>query len=356
MKKLTVLLASMLLTAAVQGQKWKDIDAIPLNTKFVLELTGDDRNDLSYQVVSSQPFKGELKMGDLPNVFDKEPAHNQVQGIFAIGKFGSRKNILLVMKSGLDQPLQYDLAIDTKGRGKYKKTSTQPLSNNMPSTEIWPYHIQTIKIASFQEIELEPLILPEPKVDSTCILNPELTVANGAQLFRQHFTKVTNKLRVEADFPLETLLSFEDSINSADISPDHYYSLGEGIYPFSDDHKFANPLQFRRTECPYFDGYASYFYTKKQREVKVAGYEWNPFKPGNWATGRIDQTEMRNAFEQKYRSLKEMVTSILGPPLTLDPEPNSGRIDTRWKSEDGIHAYLFMFEKYNQIRLYVYRD
>ncbi|MEQ8476144.1 hypothetical protein [Fulvivirga sp.] len=334
----------------------KDIEAIKLNTKFILELTKDGSNNFTYEIVSTEPFEDELQMGSAFKLLDENLTNNRIQGILAIGTFGSRRSILLVMKNGLEKPLQYELMIDMKGRGKYKKTSTNPLTPSIPSTEIWPYNIHSIKIVAFKEIDLEPITIPEPEIDSTCILNPELTVENGELLFKQHFKKVTSGLTEKLGFNLESMLTFEDSIKAEDVSLGHFYSLGEGIYPFFNNYKFGNPLQYRRIECPYFDGYSSYFYTKDKKQVKVAGYKWGEFKLSDWSSERVDRTELRNAFEQKYKSIKDLVSEILGEPLPLDKEPDSGRIDTKWKSDDGISAYLFMFGSYNEISLFVYRD
>ena len=356
MRILVAFLAIILLAPLTYGQKLKKIKAINLDTKFTLELTKDGSHNLTYEIVSTEPFEVELEMGSAFNFFDEYLDNNRIEGIFAMGSFGSQRSILLVMKSGLDKALQYKLMIDTKGRGKYKKTSTHPLSPGIPSTEVWPYNIQSIKIASFQEIELEPITIPEPGIDSTCIINPEMTVRNGELLFKQHFQKVINGLNGESDFKLEVMLSFGDSINAEDVSLGHFYSLGDGIYPFFKNYKFGNPLQYRRVECPYFDGHSSYFYTKDENNLKVAGYEWSEFKLSDWPVERVDRTELRNAFEQKYESIKGIVTGILGEPIPLNREPNSGRIDTKWKSSNGINTYMFMFGNYNEIRLYVYLD
>ena len=338
-----------------KGQKLKNIDTIELNTKFTIELSTDDSGNISYNIVSKQPYEDELQMSSVSSLLDADLEKNQIQGIFAIGTFGNRKSILLVMKNGLDKHLQYELFIDIKGRGKHKKTSTHPLMPSIPSTEIWPYKIYSLKIASFQEIETEPIAIPEPEIDSTCLLNSAHTVENGELLFRKHLNKVNSGLISSEPFGLESMLIFEDSINSEDVSLGHYYSLGEGIYPYFKNHTFGNPLQYRRVECPYFDGYSSYFYTKKGKKLKVAGYNWGEFKSGDWSD-RIDRSELRKAFEQKYASIKVTVTEVLGEPLPLNEEPNSGRIDTKWKSSNGINAYLFMFGNYNEISLYVYRD
>lgn len=355
MRILVGLIALILFATSADGQNLRNIDAIQLNTKFTLELSTDASGNISYNIVSKEPYKDELQMSSVSSLLEADLENNQIQGVFAIGTFGDRRSILLVMKNGLNKHLQYELFIDSKGRGKHKKTSTHPLMPGIPSTEIWPYNIYSLKIASFQEIEIEPITIPEPEIDSTCLLNSGLTIENGEHLFRQHLNKVNTGLINLEPLNLESMLAFEDSINSEDVSLGHYYSLGEGIYPYFKNYTFGDPLQYRRVECPYFDGYSSYFYTKNEKNLKVAGYNWGEFKSGDWSN-RIDRSELREAFEQKYASIKVIVTEVLGKPLPLNEEPNSGRIDTKWKSSDGINAYLFMFGNYNEIRLYVYRD
>ncbi|GAA5040886.1 hypothetical protein GCM10011506_42190 [Marivirga lumbricoides] len=242
MRILIVFLVLILVVPFANGQKLKDIEAIQLNSKFMLELSRDSSGNLSYFIVSTEPFENELKMSSAFSLLDDDLNANQIQGIFAIGTFGTRRTVLLVMKNGLDKSLQYELMIDIKGRGKYKRTSTHPLTPDISSTEMWAYNIYSLKITSFQEIEIEPIIVPKPKIDSTCLLNSELNVENGEQLFKQHLTKVNTGFISSEGLNLESMLVFEDSLNSEDVSLGHYYSLGEGIYPYFKNYTFGNPL------------------------------------------------------------------------------------------------------------------
>ena len=91
----------ILFASFVHGQKLKNIEAIKLNTKFTLELHTDSLNNFSYNIVSTEPFEGELKMNSAFKLFDENIKENQIQGILAIGTFGSQRSILLAMKSGL---------------------------------------------------------------------------------------------------------------------------------------------------------------------------------------------------------------------------------------------------------------
>lgn len=356
MKAFTIILTIFFFASHGNSQKLKSINSIELNSKFTLQLEKDNSGTISYNIISIESFNEELKMSSANNFLEKDIEHNQIQGILAMGMFGSNKSTLLVMNSGFENPLQYKLMIDIKGRGRYKKTSTALLEPGIPSTEIWPYKIHSIKIALFEEFEYDFVEIIEPNIDSTCIKKPELSVNYGEKLFKQHLKKVINGLTKKPKFDLKSMISFEDSIKSEDISLGHYYSLGEGIYPFFKNYEFGNPIQFRRVECPYFDGHSSYFYTKNENNIKVAGYEWKEFKLSDWPIERIESKELRNAFELKYQSIKEIVSTFLGEPNRITQESNSGRMDTKWKSKEGINAYLFIFDNYNQISLYVYYD
>jgi hypothetical protein len=167
---------------------------------------------------------------------------------------------------------------------------------------------------------------------------------------------VKNGFLKSESFKLDKMLSFEDSIKSEDISLGHFYSLSEGIYPYFNSYKFGNPLQYRRIECPYFDGYSSYFYTKNEKDIKVVSFEWGELKLNGWAGIEGNRTELRKVFETQYETIKKIITDVIGLPLTIEQEPDSGRMDSKWKSDSGISAYLFMFENYNEIRLYIYRN
>ncbi|GAA5040891.1 hypothetical protein GCM10011506_42180 [Marivirga lumbricoides] len=70
----------------------------------------------------------------------------------------------------------------------------------------------------------------------------------------------------------------------------------------------------------------------------------------------MNRTELREVFERKYKSIKQIITEVLGEPIPSLNDPDSGRLDTKWKSDNDINAYLFMFAHENEIRLYVYRN
>jgi len=351
-----IIILILFFTQTSKSQKLKDYEAINLNTKFKLELIKIDSSTYTCKVMSLESVSKELDSDSASSLLDDSLKTNEIQGIFAIGNFGSSKSILLVIKSGHESLLDYKLFIDLKGKGRFKQTSTIQLYPNVPSIEMWPYYINAIKITSLQSFEIEKTAYKPIEIDSTCIKNPTLNVSNGNRLFEQQLKMVKNGFLKSESFKLNEMLSFEDSIKSEDISLGHFYSLSEGIYPYFSNYKFGNPLQYRRIECPYFDGYSSYFYTKNEKDIKVFSFKWGEFKLSDWSSNEVDRTELRKVFETQYETIKEIITDVIGLPLTIEQEPDSGRLDTKWKSDSGISAYLFMFENYNEINLYVYRN
>lgn len=354
--RISFIIILICITQTAKSQKLKDHEAINLNTIFKLELIKIDSTKYTFTVLSKESFNKELDSDSISSLLDESLKTNEIQGIFAIGKFGNSNSILLVIKSGHESLLDYNLFIDVKGKGKFKQTSTSQLYPNVPSIEIWPYYINAIKITSLQSFEIEKTIYEPIEIDSTCIKNPTLNISNGNKLFEQQLKMVKNAFLKSESFNLNQMLSFEDSIKSEDVSLGHFYSLSEGIYPYFSNYKFGNPLRYRRIECPYFDGYSSYFFTKNEKEIKVVSFEWREFKLSDWSGNEVDRSELRKVFETQYETIKKIITDVIGSPLTIEQEPDSGRLDTKWKSDNGISAYLFIFENYNEIDLYVYRN
>ena len=152
MKHFIILLILLLFSLVSFSQKLKNIKGISLGTKFKLKLIERDSGRFAYKIISEIPFEKEFDSNTARKLLDDTLKSNEVQGIFGIGKFGDSKKVLLLIKSGYKEQLDYDLFIDVKGKGRYKETSTLPLGVEYPSVEMWPYYIYSIKIKSFQLI------------------------------------------------------------------------------------------------------------------------------------------------------------------------------------------------------------
>lgn len=352
------LLIPLLILYSVQlhGQKNKPDHLIELGTKFRLELQTQDSLTYTFKIVSREPFNQELNWTSDRKNLDSVPRKNQIQGIFAKGKFGHKTNTILMIKNGLDKSLSYKLKIKVPQKRKPMKTSVVDLFPNIPSTEIWPYMIEYIQFYDFKAApELEDFIY-EPKIDSSCIKNKDLNLKHGNELFVKHANLTINRFKSNESFELKELLQFEDSLRTEDVSLGHNWGLGKGIYPNKKNFSFGNPISYRRLECPYFDGKVNFFYTKKEQAMKVVSYAWEEFKQGNSSFSKSTDSEERNkAFDEKYDFVLAEVSKLLGEPISNITE-GDGRRQTKWKSKENIKAYLFNFTSINKIRLYFYRE
>lgn len=338
------------------GQKNKADNVIEMNTKFILELQTDDSLTYTFKIVSQETFKQEIEWSNARSFLDSVSLKNQIQGILTRGKFGARTNSILLIQNGLDELINYKLKIKVPQKRKPIKTSVVDLFTNVPTTELWPYMIDYVEFYDFIKApELEEYIF-EPQIDSTCIKNKDFNIEYGNALFIKHSNLTINKLKNDNLFDLNELLQFEDSLNTEDVSLGHYWSLSEGIYPNNNNFTFGNPISYRRVECPYIEGAVSFFYTKKEKSVKVVSYEWKEFKANDFPISNNSNSEDRNkTFTEKYNFVLSEISNVLGEPISNVTE-DSGRRQTKWKSIDNINAYLFNFSSINEIQLYIYKE
>ncbi|HUM53616.1 MAG TPA: hypothetical protein PK431_17480 [Chitinophagales bacterium] len=196
-------------------------------------------------------------------------------------------------------------------------------------------------------------------IDSTCLLNPQFDSINNISIFSEQLKLIIKGLSQEKPLLLKEMIEFEKTKNFPESSLGHYYSVSESIFPKIKKYKIGNPIRYRRIECPYLDGHAEYFFTKRTKKVMLVMFEWTEFKPKNVDLFTKDTTDpilVRKIFEVKYNYLIKKITDELGQKLTIDQEKDSGRRDTKWKSANGISVYLFMFDNYNEIQLAIYKE
>jgi hypothetical protein len=314
---------------------------------------------MQFTIVPKNPYPGILDDSKIDSIFKKnKPAENQITAVFAKGKFGSRVGTMLVLTSGLKDNLSYDLEIKAPVKEGFQNTSTSPLFKGVKSVEFWPYDIGEISFKAFKALPAENLetFRVAEKVDSICIKNASKNIEAGEQEFKSHLKSIILKFSNSSDkLPLDSLLNYEKTINAADVSLGHFWSLGESTYPNKKRFKFGNPLSFRRVECPYFEGKVDYFYTKTGSDIKVVSFNWETFRQSNFGVTPEIRDDAGQKFIEKYNFVVKAVSELLGEPLPLKQEENSGRVDTKWLSGNGISAYLYRFEKYNEIRFYIYK-
>ncbi|MFC5626942.1 hypothetical protein [Algoriphagus winogradskyi] len=346
----------ILLSIHLFGQKDKADNVIEMNTKFTLELQTEDSLTYKFKIVSKEPFSTEIEWSNARNYLDSVSLKNQIQGILTRGKFGSRTNTILLIQNGLDKSISYKLKIKVPQKRKPIKTSVVDLLPNVPSTELWPYMIEYVQFSDFTAAPEPEEFVFEPQIDSSCIKNKDFNIKYGNELFIKHSNLTINGLKNDNLFELNKLIQFEDSLKTEDISLGNNWGLGESIYPNNNNFTFGNPISYRRLECPYFDGTVNYFYTKKEKSVKVVSYGWKEFKESDFPISTNSDSEDKNkAFKEKYDFVLTEISKFLGEPISNETE-DSGRRKTKWKSDDNINAYLFNFSNINEIRLYIFKE
>jgi hypothetical protein len=328
---------------------------VKLGTIFTIEFDSPKKN-MEFKITSQKAYSGLIDISKFDSIItNSKPFNNQIVGVFAKGKFGSNISPMLILISGLDNILTYDLEAKNPQTNQFESTPTSSLFKGVKSIEYWPYDFETIKFNKFKMSRIEERIMSvKENVDSTCIKNADNNIELGKQEFKSYFKTIITKFESDAKFEIENLLAHEKSINSKDVSRGYYWSLGEGIYPNKEHFSFANPLSFERVECPFFENSAEYFFIKTNREVKVVSFNWTTLKGLDLQDNQRKSLSLK--FIEKYDFLTKTITDLLGNPLTVKQEKNSGRIDTKWRSASGINAYLFRFKDYNEIRLYIYKD
>ncbi len=314
---------------------------------------------MDFKLEKMNGYDGILDISEMDSIIKSNPKENQIIGVFANGKFGKSTNSMLVLISGLNDNLDYDLRIKTPNKRRFQKTSTVTLFKGVKSIEYWPYQIEEIDFKEFKTIPKENFqtFQIETKIDSTCIKNAHKNIEFGEQEFKTHLKLAISEFNNNnGNFKLDKMTEYENSMNSEDVSLGHFWSLGKGIYPNEKEFKFGNPISYRRNECPYFEGKSSYFYTKESKNIKVVSFNWETFKESNFGANPKIEKDLNEKFNSKYDFIVTVVSELLGKPLDIEQEKDSGRIDTKWKSLNGIKAYLFKFKTYNEIRLYIYKE
>ena len=347
------------------GQKNNQDILVRINTKFTLTLHTTDSVNYTCTLKNQEVYDEIINLSDAASILEKEVQQGEIEGIFTYGKFGDKLNIFLVLKSGLNIPLDYDLKIKVSKKRKPIKTSVVSLNPNVPSTELWPYQIDYILFSGFRVVTPIEYVFPEPTIDSTCIKNSHNNIKVADSLFATYIDTLDICFAKPSGLVLDRVLDFEHSVDSKDITRGYLTSIGEDIYPNKNGFKLEKPIRFKTIECPYFQRETHYYYTKKGNSVKVILFEWNEFKmQDNFLDEGMNLNLRKKVFREKFDTIQQTLTKLFGEPREINIEskdkPEYFRDDMFWESKEGIKADLFMFgndnNNYRQIRLAIYKD
>jgi len=363
MKKYVFTVFLMLVLSHCIGQKDNPTNTVKFNTRFTLALQTDDSLNYTYTIKSQEAFYKTVNLSETTSLFDSIVPLGEIQGIFTYGKLGNNLNVFLMLKSGLNQPLTYELKIKKSNKRKPVKTSVVRLHPNVASTELWPYNIDYIEFSGFKIVEKLNYAAPKPKMDSTCIKDTSNNLSYADSLFSDFIELVYHSFINSKGLHLDSTLAFEHAMNSKDVSRDYFTSIGEDIYPNKNQFKLEKPAIYRHIECPYFETDVEYYYTKRKKNVKVIMLEWNDFESADAFDEALSPDFMSMCFRDKFNRIAKQMTELFGNPVftEIDSEknPNKFRDDITWESKDGVNGYLFMFgsgDDFRQIRLAIYKD
>jgi hypothetical protein len=359
MRRLISIICTLLLfTSFSKAQELKELDAIKLNTKFLLRLTPTNASEFSCEIVSVTPFNESIESSSIRSYLEESLGINEVQGILTTGYFGNQKCILLTIKSGLAFPLDYELFIDGKGNNKFKKTSTVAIYPEFPTQEIWQQPIYSIKISRFKKANIEA-IQTEFKLDTIC--NNTLDIEKGNDLLNEQLKDVFDLVNYKSKSEIERIREYEKIINSTNesswgwknellINKDGRYF--DGFY--IDSKKVDQPLVYKVTECPYLTRETGYFFTKKTEDVKLVLFVWRQRWVEGWQSTAYNL--IAKDFRQKHEFITKYFNSRMGTPIEKFETVES--ITTSWQTIDGttIKSYLYIDADSFSLKLYIYNN
>ena len=166
---------------------------------------------------------------------------------------------------------------------------------------------------------------------------------------------------------INNAIAFEKKNKSKDITPSYFIDIGESIYPNKNNYKLEIAKTFKRKDKSKFELEIDYYYIIGDSSVKVILYQWDELttKKGNTFEDDKTKSAMFTNFQIKFNQLGDSMTIHLGEPIHKNIEQNNSadktfRDDIKWKGQNGLNAYLFMFGNngngYRQIRLAIYKD
>ncbi len=333
---------------------------VDINRKFIIELNTNDISEMNLEIISIEPYNKILQTSNVDEIFSVKPRKNQIFGVFAKGKFGNKNGSILILESGFDEPISYELKIKSSNKQRFKKTSTTIIYKGVKSVEYWPDKLANLKFVEFKKnnVHNDSDYLFEVKIDSSCIIKPRFNIENGNDLLVHQIKFLFDSFSNEKGFNIEEVKNYETLIASDETSPGNYdaFTPNEG---YIDKKKLSHkPLRYSIIECPFFERETHYFFNKRNKEVRLVLFDWDNFEYSNFPPKtNYEKIEMENALKAKHGFIINNISKIFGEPLNEKPIKVSGRLETGWIAENGIKAktYLFVHKGIYEIRLYIYK-
>ncbi|MBX3255379.1 MAG: hypothetical protein KF862_14655 [Chitinophagaceae bacterium] len=165
---------------------------------------------------------------------------------------------------------------------------------------------------------------------------------------------------------ISEVIAFENEINPNAKFLSQNVSLSKDYYPLADKYQVTNPVIVQREPLEYLPIYAEYFYTPSDSILRLASYDWEKDRYGNFFDKQKmwkEESKKFDTYNNEYERIKKILLSQLGTPTSTDTAAKTvssdrGKYFTRntlWETED-VHAELNMvFESMTyRVRLTIY--
>jgi hypothetical protein len=182
-----------------------------------------------------------------------------------------------------------------------------------------------------------------------------------------NFTNLIGQERIwTKQSKISEVIAFEKEINPKAKFLDQSVSLSKDYYPLADKYSVTNPVIVQREPLEYLPIYAEYFYTPGDSILRLASYDWEKDRYGNFFDKQKMWKEESKKFEtynSEYERIKKVLLLQLGTPSSTDTVAKTENSDrgkyftreTLWETEN-LHAELNMvFETMTyRVRLTMY--
>ncbi len=151
---------------------------------------------------------------------------------------------------------------------------------------------------------------------------------------------------------ISEVVAFEKEICPKHKSLNQNVSLSKDYYPLADKYQVTNPIIVQREPLEYLPIYAEYFYTPGDSILRLASYDWEKDRFGNFFDKQKlwkEESKKFKVYDKEYERIKKALVNQLGTPTSTDTEAkeeksDNGNFFTReslWETEE-FHAELNM--------------
>jgi hypothetical protein len=343
-KLMKTILLFLILTASFNTFSQK----IAPNSSFIISFI-DGNFELSSVTHNLEP----ISLSEVSSQLSEEPKKNEIHGKLLKVRTENSNTFVLLLKSNLEFRTEHKTK--TKLKNGTVKISNDVIPAKGSTFRVFPYPIKYIKFLSFEK---GWTILLNNKSSTESLCNDKDKSVNYAQeTIEKHLTQTLSLIKNQDSIKLKQVIYIDKEFDRADASLGHFWSVSSTIQPYDiNETDFGNPITYKHYECPYHIVNSNYFFTKKDSTVKVLSYNWKPVRKSQLTeNSEYTEQEIDSVIIQRQILITKLISNQLGAPLKTEQILDSGRIDTHWQTDTGIHIYMFRFTKYAELRLYIYK-